>query len=38
MAGAGELDIFADGHLIFSYKQQGRMPTDEEVLQALSSR
>ena len=37
MGGLGVLDIFADGKLIFSYKQAGRMPEDEEVLRLLGA-
>ena len=29
MGGLGVLDVFADGDLLFSYKQAGRMPSDE---------
>ena len=38
MGGLGVLDVFADGNLIFSYKQSGRMPTDEEILNLLAAR
>ena len=38
MGGLGVLDVFADGNLIFSYKQAGRMPTDEEVLNLLAAK
>ena len=38
MGGLGVLDVFVDGDLIFSYKQSGRMPTDEEVLNLLAAR
>lgn len=37
MGGMGVLDVFADGKLIFSYKEQGRMPSDEEILDLLSA-
>jgi len=35
MAGLGMLDVLADGKVIFSYKQAGHMPTDEEILSIL---
>jgi len=38
MGGLGVLDVFADGDLIFSYKQAGRMPSDEEILNLLATR
>ena len=38
MGGLGVLDVFADGNLIFSYKQSGRMPTDEEILNLLAAK
>lgn len=37
MGGPGVLDVFADGKLIFSYKQAGRMPEDAEILKLLSA-
>ena len=36
MAGFGELNVFADGKLIFSYKQAGHMPEDDEILKLLA--
>ena len=38
MGGLGVLDVFADGNLIFSYKQAGRMPSDEEIVNLLAAR
>ena len=38
MGGLGVLDVFADGDLIFSYKQAGRMPSDEEIVNLLAAR
>ena len=38
MGGLGVLDVFADGDLLFSYKQAGRMPSDEEILNLLAAR
>jgi predicted Rdx family selenoprotein len=35
MAGLGMLDVFADGKLVFSYKQAGHMPEDDEILGLL---
>jgi hypothetical protein len=37
MGGLGVLDVFANGKLIFSYKEQGRMPSDQEILDLLSA-
>ena len=37
MGGLGVLDVFANGKLIFSYKEQGRMPSDEEIVDLLSA-
>lgn len=37
MGGLGVLDVIADGKVIFSYKQSGRMPEDEEVIKLLSA-
>lgn len=36
MAGLGELNVFADGKLVFSYKQAGHMPEDDEILRLVS--
>jgi hypothetical protein len=33
----GELNIYADRKLIFSYKRQGHMPSDQEVLELLGA-
>ena len=38
MGGLGVLDVFADGDLIFSYKQAGRMPSDEEIVNLLAAK
>ena len=38
MGGLGVLDVFADGKLIFSYKQAGHMPEDDEILALLASK
>ena len=38
MGGLGVLDVFADGNLIFSYKQAGRMPSDEEIVNLLAAK
>ena len=35
MGAPGSLDVFVDGRLIFSKKQAGRMPTNDEILSAL---
>ena len=33
----GSLDIFADGKLLFSFNQAGRMPQDDEILRLLQA-
>ena len=32
MAGLGMLDVFLDGKQIFSYREAGHMPKDEEIV------
>ena len=35
MGGPGSLDVFADGRLVFSKKQTGRVPTAAEIRACL---
>ncbi len=36
MGAPGALDVLVDGRKVFSYKEQGRMPTAAEIVQAAS--
>jgi selT/selW/selH-like putative selenoprotein len=33
--GEGEFNVFADGTLVFSKRQQGRFPEEDEIVAAL---
>jgi hypothetical protein len=37
MGGLGMLDVFLDGKRIFSYREAGHMPGDEEILALIQS-
>jgi len=38
LGGPGALDIFADGEMIYSKKQTGRLPSTDEVVNLLRGR
>lgn len=38
MGGLGMLDVYVDGQRIFSYKEAGHMPEDEEILALIEAR
>ncbi len=38
MGGPGSLDVFVDSQKIYSKKQTGRMPTEEEIIGLIRAR
>ena len=37
MGGLGVLDVFVDGKRVFSYREAGHMPEDQEILDLIRS-
>ena len=37
MGGLGVLDVYVDGKRVFSYREAGHMPEDQEILDLIQS-
>ena len=38
LGGPGALDVFVDGHKIYSKRQTGRLPTADEIIELIRDR
>jgi hypothetical protein len=37
LGSVGQMDIFADGKLLYSYQSQGRVPSTQDILKLLET-